>query len=381
MATFDTLIDDLASRFGLGANARTLIREVLSMIPNSPGGFGGFLDKFKSAGLTSEVASWLGHPDASPIAAGQVERALGATALSAIAGRVGLKQAAASTALGYALPKIVGLLTPRGAVPAGVPAEVTAFLSLPRAAAAVEQVAPTPARCLSSERGERTGHPALAMAGARRAGRRWPPFLFLVDDEPDTARSARRNGAGTYDARAVGRRAGAVPASCSSAGGASARPAASAPAVAQTPAPAPQPAAPPPAPAPSTDAQATASQASPAPAAQAPAAPTSPADDPTVACHPSGASGSRHGGANRARVRVHAAPTGAQQRQWRGARVRRRARRGREDVGRRHAPRGLRRGQGKNRHPRRPGRRCGAVARRLGPRAGSAQRRQCRRNL
>jgi len=143
MATFDTLIDDLASRHGLGANARSLIKEVLAMISGSPGGLGGFLDKFKSAGLTSEVASWLGRPDASPIAAGQIERALGATALSAIASRLGLAQGAVSTALGYALPKIVGLLTPGGVVPAGVPAEVTAFLSQPpRAAAATEQVAP-----------------------------------------------------------------------------------------------------------------------------------------------------------------------------------------------------------------------------------------------
>jgi hypothetical protein len=83
-------------------------------------------------------------------------------------------------------------------------------------------------RCLSGERGERTGHPSLAVAGARCAGRRWRAFLFLVDDEPDTARSARRNGAGTCDTRAVGRRAGPIPASCSSAGGARARPPASA---------------------------------------------------------------------------------------------------------------------------------------------------------
>ena len=138
MATFDALIDDLASRFGLGANARAVIREALTMISTSPGGLSGFLDKLKSAGLTSEVASWLGHPDAGPMAAGQVERALGATALSGIAGRFGLAQGVVSTALGYALPKIVGLLTPGGVVPAGAPPEVTSFLSQP----ATEQVAP-----------------------------------------------------------------------------------------------------------------------------------------------------------------------------------------------------------------------------------------------
>jgi outer membrane protein OmpA-like peptidoglycan-associated protein/uncharacterized protein YidB (DUF937 family) len=142
MATFDTLIDDLAGRFGLGVNARTLVKEVLTMISTSPGGLGGFLDKLKSAGLTSEVGSWLGRPDAAPIAAGQIERALGATALGGIASRLGLGQSAVSTALGYALPKIIGLLTPGGAVPAGVPPEVTAFLSQPRVAAVTEPVAP-----------------------------------------------------------------------------------------------------------------------------------------------------------------------------------------------------------------------------------------------
>src|SRR5580704_3448685 len=143
MATFDTLIDDLAGRFGLGVNARTLVKEVLTMISTSQGGLGGFLDRLKSGGLTSEVGSWLGRPDAAPVAAGQIERALGATALGGIASRLGLGQSAVSTALGYALPKIIGLLTPGGAVPAGVPPEVTAFLSQPRVAAVTEQVAPT----------------------------------------------------------------------------------------------------------------------------------------------------------------------------------------------------------------------------------------------
>ena len=171
MATFDTLIDDLASRFGLGANARSLVKEILTMISGSPGGLGGFLDKFKSAGLTSEVATWLGRPDAAPIAAGQVERALGPTALSGIASRLGLGQGAISTALGYALPKIVGLLTPGGVLPAGVPAEVTGFLSQPRAAATESGLAP-PRRV--------DVYPASAPddAGVRRW--LWPALAALV---------------------------------------------------------------------------------------------------------------------------------------------------------------------------------------------------------
>src|ERR1700689_3900211 len=121
MATFDTLIDDLAGRFGLGANARTLVKEVLTMISTSQGGLGGFLDRLKSGGLTSEVGTWLGRPDAAPIAAGPNERADAATALGGIASRLCLGQSAVSAALGYALPKIIGLMTPGGAVAAGVP--------------------------------------------------------------------------------------------------------------------------------------------------------------------------------------------------------------------------------------------------------------------
>jgi OmpA-OmpF porin, OOP family len=145
MAMFDALIDDLAGRFGLGDNARLLVKEALTMISTSSGGLGGFLDTFKSAGLASEVASWLGHPDAAPLAAQQVERALGATALSAIAGRLGLAQGVASTALGYALPKIIGLLTPGGVVPAGTPAAVTGFLAQPTAQVGPRRVAVPPA--------------------------------------------------------------------------------------------------------------------------------------------------------------------------------------------------------------------------------------------
>jgi OmpA-OmpF porin, OOP family len=131
MSIFDGLIDDLASRFGLGANAGPLIREVLTMATGSPGGIAGFLDKFKTAGLGSDVTSWLGHADAAPLMASQIERVLGANALGGIASRLGLGSAAVSTAVGYALPKLIGMLTPGGVVPTSLPATVTNFISQP----------------------------------------------------------------------------------------------------------------------------------------------------------------------------------------------------------------------------------------------------------
>jgi OmpA-OmpF porin, OOP family len=129
MAMFDSLIDDMAQRFGLGANAGPLVREALTLITGSQGGISGFLNLFKTAGLSSDVASWLGNANAAPVAAQQVERALSSSMLGGFASRFGLGQAAVSTALGYALPKLIGLLTPGGIVPTSLPAEVTSFLT------------------------------------------------------------------------------------------------------------------------------------------------------------------------------------------------------------------------------------------------------------
>jgi outer membrane protein OmpA-like peptidoglycan-associated protein/uncharacterized protein YidB (DUF937 family) len=286
VATFDNLIDELASRFGLGVNARTLIKEVLTMISTSPGGMSGFLDKLKSGGLTSEVASWLGRPDAAPIAAAQVERALGATALDGIASRVGLAQSAVSTALGYALPKIVGLLTPGGAVPAGVPAEVAAFLSQPpRAAAATEQVAPRRVDVYPASPQDESGirrwlWPALAALVVVALLSYFWSTLNRMPSAPPVAKAPEP----VTPAPSTVAQAPAPPPAASPTAQApvpAPQPAAQAPSPpppteAQAPAsPPPAPAPSPPAPAPSTEAQATAPQPSPPPAAQAPA-PTSP---------------------------------------------------------------------------------------------------------
>ena len=286
MATFDNLIDELASRFGLGVNARTLIKEVLTMISTSPGGMSGFLDKLKSGGLTSEVASWLGRPDAAPIAAAQVERALGATALGGIASRVGLAQSAVSTALGYALPKIVGLLTPGGAVPAGVPAEVAAFLSQPpRAAAATEQVAPRRVDVYPASPQDESGirrwlWPALAALVVVALLSYFWSTLNRMPSAPPVAKAPEP----ATPAPSTVAQAPAPPPAASPTAQApvpAPQPAAQAPSPpppteAQAPAsPPPAPAPSPPAPAPSTEAQAIAPQPSPPPAAQAPA-PTSP---------------------------------------------------------------------------------------------------------
>jgi OmpA-OmpF porin, OOP family len=133
MALFDGLINDIAGRFGLGANAGPLVQEVLKLVTSSPGGVGGFLDKLKSAGLSSDIASWLGHADAAPLSADRLSGAVGSAVLGGIASRLGLGASVVSTAAGYVLPKLIGMLTPGGKIPTYLSSEVENFLSAPLA--------------------------------------------------------------------------------------------------------------------------------------------------------------------------------------------------------------------------------------------------------
>jgi OmpA-OmpF porin, OOP family len=145
MALFDNTIEDLAGRFGLGSNARLLFQEVVQMITGSGGGIAGFVDKFRSAGLGSEVSSWLGRTDAAPLTGPQVERALGNTTVGGIASRLGLGGSAVASGIGYLVPKIIGQLTPGGVIPSGIPASLSGFIRgtpVQTVTQRVEQVAP-----------------------------------------------------------------------------------------------------------------------------------------------------------------------------------------------------------------------------------------------
>ena len=274
MAMFDALVDDLAGRYGLGANARAFVREVLAMIANSPGGVGGFLDTLKSGGLTSEVASWLGRPDAAPLAAERVQQTLGSTALGGVANRLGLSQGVAAAAMGYALPKIVGLLTPGGAIPVGVPAEVTRFLSpAPAAAVTPRRVDAPPSRTPEQSHIARWLWPALgALVVVGFLSYFWSTLNRIPSAPPVATAPEPATPAPTTVAQAPS--PPPAPSPVAQAPSPPPPPAVQAPAPASTGTPASPSPSPPPAA--STGAQATAPQAPPAPTAQAPAAPASP---------------------------------------------------------------------------------------------------------
>ncbi len=136
MALFDALIDDVAARFALGAKAEPLVREAVGLVSSGPGGVEGFLESLRRAGLSATVSMWLGDPNAKGLYPPDLERAVGDEAISDVAARAGVERPAAVAALAYAVPRIVGLLTPGRIVPAAPPLQASGPAAISGAAPA-----------------------------------------------------------------------------------------------------------------------------------------------------------------------------------------------------------------------------------------------------
>lgn len=156
MATFESLIRDIAEKFGLGPQAAALTKNLSSFITEGPGGIAGFLDRFRSAGLGDRVASWIGKSDNPSITTGQLESALGAAPIDTLARKSGLSITQAAPALAFLVPKVIDMLTPDGVVPATVPGDVRAFV------------------------GTGGGTTAAAPVAEPRSAHRWWPLLLLA---------------------------------------------------------------------------------------------------------------------------------------------------------------------------------------------------------
>ena len=128
MAIFDALIAELGSKFGLGAKSSALIAEVIRFMTSEPGGIAGFVDRLKNAGLTSLVNSWLGNSNPQPMSTQQVEQGLGTSIINMIADKLGLGGSFITPALGYVVPKLIGMLTPDKTIPSTIPAAWRSFL-------------------------------------------------------------------------------------------------------------------------------------------------------------------------------------------------------------------------------------------------------------
>jgi outer membrane protein OmpA-like peptidoglycan-associated protein/uncharacterized protein YidB (DUF937 family) len=126
----DLLVNEVESRFGLSAGkATSLLSSLLGLIQEQSGGLGGFLEKFRRAGLSDTVSSWLSGSSSNALSADSLQTVLGSQTLSNIASRVGLPVSTASTALGFMIPKLIQSLAPGGVIPTRLPSEASAFLT------------------------------------------------------------------------------------------------------------------------------------------------------------------------------------------------------------------------------------------------------------
>ena len=78
------------------------------------GGLPGLLAGFQKAGLGDVVESWLGQGPNKPVAAPQVEQALGSKVVAQLASQANMAPSEASDILSRALPAMVDMLTPKG---------------------------------------------------------------------------------------------------------------------------------------------------------------------------------------------------------------------------------------------------------------------------
>ncbi|MCB1023910.1 MAG: DUF937 domain-containing protein, partial [Acidobacteria bacterium] len=173
MALFDSIISGAAEKFGLGDKAGTLLSAILAMMTNQEtGGFLGFMDKFKEAGLSDTVTSWITGGDNADITDDQVKEALGGDTIRTIADQTGLSEEKTTSAIGYMLPQVVDTLTPDGEVPdqESLLSKIGDFLSgIGGTAAGVVAGAAGAAGAVAGDAAEKAGDAAEAVGDAAEA--------------------------------------------------------------------------------------------------------------------------------------------------------------------------------------------------------------------
>ncbi len=98
-----------------GGGANALVGMVGSLIQQN-GGLQGLASKFSQSGAGGAFASWVGTGQNQSISPTQIQEALGSEQVKAIAAKMGIDPAQASTILAQYLPKVVDKLTPQGQI-------------------------------------------------------------------------------------------------------------------------------------------------------------------------------------------------------------------------------------------------------------------------
>jgi len=128
MGTLDAILTEAGTQFGLNnTKVSSLLSSLLSLINDTPGGLGSFLDRFRKAGFGDSVSSWLTSSQPSPISGATLESAVGRDWIDTIASKAGLSYTTALSALAYIIPNLVHRLAPGGVVPSRLPSDILAY--------------------------------------------------------------------------------------------------------------------------------------------------------------------------------------------------------------------------------------------------------------
>jgi len=113
MGLFDSLAGSMLGKLG---GEKGAIAQVAVDLFNQNGGLPGVLEKFKAAGFSNEVASWVGKSANLPISAEQITQVLGSATIQTAANKLGINADEISTKIAEYLPQVVDRMTPNGEV-------------------------------------------------------------------------------------------------------------------------------------------------------------------------------------------------------------------------------------------------------------------------
>lgn len=114
----DNILGQLAGGIA-GGGRQNLVKSVLEMLNNHPGGIAGLAESFQKGGLGDLAASWIGTGKNLPVSSDQLQQILGSGSLQAFAQKAGINAQDAAPQLAELLPGIVDKLTPGGQLPQG----------------------------------------------------------------------------------------------------------------------------------------------------------------------------------------------------------------------------------------------------------------------
>ena len=118
MGLLDSILGAVTGKTDGSGGAAQLIGVLGGLLAQS-GGLQGLANKFSQSGQGNAFQSWVGVGENQPVSSNQIQNVIGPEQVNAIATRMGVDPAVASTFLAEYLPKIIDKLTPAGKVDPG----------------------------------------------------------------------------------------------------------------------------------------------------------------------------------------------------------------------------------------------------------------------